>query len=177
MSNAVEQVRITRNDNLNVVAAQHSGNAIKRIVWAAIAGSVIEWFEFSVYGYLAAIMGKVFFSSSTPTVQIIASLATFAIAFMARPFGGVICGALGDRHGRKQVLDITLFVMAGATFCIGLIPSQASIGIAAPLLLIFMRLLHGLSAGGEISAAAIYVAEHCEDRHRTIKTVRVEVGD
>lgn len=176
MSNVVEQVRTTRNDNLHGVTAQHSGDAMKRLVWAAMAGSVIEWFEFSVYGYLAAVMGKVFFASSTPTVQIIASLATFAIAFLARPFGGVICGALGDRHGRKQVLNMTLFVMAGATFCIGLIPSQASIGIAAPLLLILMRLLQGLSAGGEISAAAIYVAEHCEDRHRTIKTAWVEVG-
>ncbi|WP_178118580.1 MFS transporter [Pseudomonas sp. SZ57] len=176
MSNAVEQVRTTHNDNLHVVAAQHSEDAMKRIVWAAMVGSVIEWFDFSVYGYLAAVMGKVFFASSTPTVQIIASLATFAIAFLARPFGGVICGALGDRHGRKQVLNMTLFVMAGATFCIGLIPSQASIGIAAPLLLILMRLLQGLSAGGEISAAAIYVAEHCEDRHRTIKTAWVEVG-
>ena len=149
---------------------------LKRVVCAALAGSIIEWFEFSVYGYLAAVMGKVFFSSSTPTIQLIASLATFAIAFLARPFGGMICGVLGDRYGRKHVLNMTLFVMAGATFAIGLIPGHASIGIAAPILLVLMRLLQGLSAGGEVSAAAIYVAEHCQDRHRTLMTAWVEVG-
>ncbi|MBK4992451.1 MFS transporter [Pseudomonas sp. S37] len=149
---------------------------LKRVVCAAVAGSIIEWFEFSVYGYLAAVMGKVFFSSSTPAVQIIASLAAFAIAFLARPFGGIICGALGDRLGRKQVLNMTLFVMALSTFAIGLIPSHETIGIAAPILLVVMRLLQGLSAGGEVSAAAIYVAEHCDDRHRTLMTGWVEVG-
>ncbi|WP_321944348.1 MFS transporter [Paraburkholderia tropica] len=149
---------------------------LNRVVIAAMAGSIIEWFEFSVYGYLAAVMGQVFFSSSTATVQIIASLATFAIAFLARPFGGAICGLLGDKYGRKSVLNTTLFVMAAATFAIGLIPSQASIGIAAPSLLVLMRLLQGLSAGGEVSAAAIFVAEQCEDRHRTLMTAWVEVG-
>lgn len=149
---------------------------LKRVVYAAVAGSIIEWFEFSVYGYLAAVMGKVFFSSSSPSVQVIASLAAFAIAFLARPFGGIICGALGDRFGRKHVLNMTLFVMAIATFCIGLIPSYSTIGIAAPVLLVIMRLLQGLSAGGEVSAAAIFVAEHCSDRRRTLMTGWVEVG-
>ncbi|KPB81798.1 hypothetical protein BTW15_20135 [Pseudomonas syringae pv. tomato] len=149
---------------------------LKRVVYAAVAGSIIEWFEFSVYGYLAAVMGKVFFSSSSPTVQVIASLAAFAIAFLARPFGGIICGALGDRFGRKHVLNMTLLVMAIATFGIGLIPSYATIGIAAPILLVIMRLLQGLSAGGEVSAAAIFVAEHCSDRRRTLMTGWVEVG-
>ena len=148
----------------------------KRVVLAASAGSLIEWFEFSVYGYLAGVMGAVFFASSSPSMQVIASLATFAIAFLARPFGGIVCGALGDRYGRKVVLNLTLFVMAGATFAIGLIPSYETIGVAAPLLLILMRLLQGLSAGGELSAAAIYVAEHCSDRRRSFMTSWVEVG-
>lgn len=149
---------------------------LKRVVAGAAAGSVIEWFEFSVYGYLAAVMGKVFFTSSDPGVQIIASFAAFAIAFLARPFGGIICGALGDRIGRKRVLNITLFVMAASTFAIGLVPSYASIGILAPVLLTLLRLLQGLSAGGEVGAAAIFVAERCSDHHRTRMTAWVEVG-
>ncbi|CAE6935910.1 Proline/betaine transporter [Paraburkholderia domus] len=149
---------------------------LRRVVWGAMAGSIIEWFEFSVYGYLAAVMGKVFFSTSSPSVQIVASFATFAVAFLARPFGGVICGVLGDRYGRKSVLNATLFVMAAATFCIGLLPSYSSIGVLAPVLLVVLRLLQGLSAGGEVSAAAIYVAERCEDRNRTLMTAWVEVG-
>lgn len=176
MSRALEHDTDIAAGGSSALDNQHTDGALKRIVWAAVAGSVIEWFEFSVYGYLAAVMGKVFFASSTPTIQIIASLATFAIAFLARPFGGIICGALGDRFGRKHVLNLTLFVMAGATFAIGLIPSQATIGAAAPILLVCMRLLQGLSAGGEVSAAAIYVAEHCEDHHRTVMTGWIEVG-
>lgn len=149
---------------------------LKRVVIGASAGSVIEWFEFSVYGYLATIMGKVFFSSSDPGTQIIASFAAFSIAFLARPFGGIVCGALGDRMGRKRVLNLTLFVMAASTFAIGLVPTHASIGIAAPVILSVLRLLQGLSAGGEVSAAAIFVAERCDDHHRTRMTAWVEVG-
>ncbi|MGX9394018.1 MFS transporter (plasmid) [Nitrobacteraceae bacterium UC4446_H13] len=149
---------------------------LKRVILGASAGSVIEWFEFSVYGYLAVIMGKVFFPSSDPGVQIIASFGAFAVAFLSRPFGGIICGVLGDRLGRKHVLNLTLFVMATATFAIGLIPSHDSIGVAAPIILSVLRLLQGLSAGGENSAAAIFVAERCDDHHRTRMTAWVEVG-
>lgn len=156
--------------------AENNDAELKRVVAGAAAGSVIEWFEFSVYGYLAAVMGKVFFTSSEPSVQIVASFAAFAIAFLARPFGGIICGALGDRIGRKRVLNITLFVMAASTFAIGLVPSYASIGIAAPVILTILRLLQGLSAGGEVGAAAIFVAERCGNHHRTRMTAWVEVG-
>ncbi|WP_332302754.1 MFS transporter [Rhizobium sp. GR12] len=149
---------------------------LKRVVAGAAAGSVIEWFEFSVYGYLAAVMGKVFFTTSEPRVQIIASFAAFAVAFLARPFGGIVCGALGDRIGRKRVLNLTLFVMAASTFAIGLVPGYASIGIAAPIALTLLRLLQGLSAGGEVGAAAIFVAERCGNHHRTRMTAWVEVG-
>lgn len=153
-----------------------SGEGLHRVVLAAMAGSVIEWFEFSVYGYLAAIMGKVFFSTSSPGVQLIASFATFAIAFVARPFGGIMCSVLADRYGRKTVLNVTLFVMAAATFGIGLLPSYATLGTLAPILLVVLRLLQGLSAGGEVSAAAIYVAERSENHNRTLMTAWVEVG-
>lgn len=129
-----------------------------------------------MYGYLAAIIGRVFFVSSSSAVQIIASPATFSIAFLRSPFGGVICGLLGDRRGRKSGLDAILFVVASATFAIGLVADYATIGELARALLVALRLLQGLSAGGEVSAAAIFVAARCDDRHRTLMTARAEVS-
>lgn len=151
-------------------------NELNRVVLASIVGSFVEWFEFSVYGYLAAILGKVFFASSSEGVQLIASLAAFAIAFLARPFGGLLFGPLGDKFGRKHVLTATIILMAGSTFAIGLIPSYTTIGIFAPILLVLMRLLQGISAGGEASGAAIFVAEYCKDKNRTAITSWIEVG-
>lgn len=174
--NAPSKYGTSPSDGVADLGDNVSKNGLRRVVYGAMAGSVIEWFEFSVYGYLAAVMGKVFFSTSSPSVQIIASFAAFAIAFLARPFGGIFCSVLGDRYGRKSVLNVTLYVMAGATFCIGLLPSFTSIGVLAPALLVVLRLLQGLSAGGEVSAAAIYVAERSEDRNRTLMTSWVEVG-
>lgn len=153
-----------------------SPNEIRRVVIASVVGSFVEWFEFSVYGYLASILGRVFFPSSSPSVQLIASLAAFAVAFLSRPFGGIIFGPLGDKYGRKNVLTVTIIMMAGATFAIGLIPSYATIGIAAPILLVALRLLQGISAGGEASGAAIFVAEYCADKNRTTVTSWIEVG-
>lgn len=149
---------------------------LNRVVLASVVGSFVEWFEFSVYGYLAGVLGKVFFPASAPGTQLIASLAAFAIAFFARPFGGFIFGPIGDRYGRKQVLTVTILMMAIATFAIGLIPSHDSIGIAAPVLLVLLRLLQGISAGGEGSGAAIFVAEYCADKRRTAITSWIEVG-
>lgn len=153
-----------------------SERELNRVVLASVVGSFVEWFEFSVYGYLAAVLGKVFFPTGSPSVQLIASLAAFAIAFFARPFGGVVFGSLGDRYGRKQVLTVTIVMMAFATFAIGLIPSYGTIGLAAPVLLVLMRLAQGISAGGEASGAAIFVAEYCRDRNRTALTSWIEVG-
>lgn len=147
-----------------------------RVVIAAMAGSFIEWFEFSVYGYLASVMGQVFFPSSTPAVQVIASLAAFAVAFFARPFGGIVFGMIGDRLGRKRALNMTLTTMATATFCIGLIPSHSTIGLASPVLLVLLRLVQGFSGGGEVAGASIFVAEHSGDKYRTLLTSWVEVG-
>jgi len=159
-------------------SASHKVNKreLNRVVLASVAGSFIEWFEFSVYGYLASIIGKVFFPTSEPSTQLIASLAAFAIAFLARPFGGALFGRLGDKYGRKQVLTATILMMAVSTFAIGLIPSHDSIGIAAPILLVVLRLLQGISAGGEGSGASIFVAEYCSDRSRTGMTSWIEVG-
>ncbi|RZF24386.1 MFS transporter [Paraburkholderia sp. UYCP14C] len=149
---------------------------LRRVVLASAVGSFVEWFEFSVYGYLAAVMGRVFFPASAAGTQLIASLAAFAIAFFARPFGGFIFGPIGDRFGRKSVLTATIIMMAFATFCIGLIPDHGVIGIASPILLVMLRLLQGISAGGEASGAAIFVAEYCRDNNRTLMTSWIEVG-
>ncbi|WP_144631356.1 MFS transporter [Bordetella genomosp. 13] len=149
---------------------------LNKVVLASVVGSFVEWFEFSVYGYLASVLGRVFFPSTEPGMQLIASLAAFAVAFFARPFGGVIFGPIGDRFGRKRVLTVTILMMAVSTFAIGLIPSYATIGVAAPILLVLLRLLQGISAGGEGSGAAIFVAEYCSDKRRTAITSWIEVG-
>lgn len=153
-----------------------SDQQLKRVVIASMVGSFIEWYEFAVYGYLAVIMGQVFFPNGDAATQIIASFATFAVAFIARPFGGFIFGWMGDKFGRKRALNLTLVLMTVSTFLIGLIPSYQSAGIIAPIILIFFRLIQGFSGGGEASGAAIFVAEHCRDDHRTLMTSWVELG-
>lgn len=149
---------------------------MRRVIFAAMAGSFVEWFEFSVYGYLALVMGNVFFAGGSDSTRVIAAFAAFAVAFIARPFGGLIFGLIGDKFGRKRALNLALMLMAVATFCIGLIPSYQSIGITAPILLVAMRLLQGLSSGGEISGASIFVAECSPDAKRTLHTSWIEVG-
>lgn len=153
-----------------------SQQQLKRVVIASMVGSFIEWYEFAVYGYMAVVMGQVFFPNGNASTQIIASFATFAIAFLARPFGGFVFGWIGDRLGRKRALNLTLILMTISTFLIGLIPSYATIGITAPIVLILFRLIQGFSGGGEASGAAIFVAEHCQDNHRTYMTSWVELG-
>lgn len=160
----------------NIERRPVGSSELRRVVLAALVGSFVEWFEFSVYGYLAVALGKVFFAASSPGIQVVASWGAFAIAFFSRPIGGIFFGALGDRHGRKRVLTITIVMMALSTFLIGVLPGYATIGIAAPLLLIAMRLMQGLSAGGEASGAAIFVAEYCRDRNRTFLCSWIEVG-
>lgn len=157
-------------------AQRKESTVLKRVVVAAMAGSFIEWFEFSVYGYLAALMGQIFFANDSPAIQLIASFATFSVAFFARPLGGIVFGLIGDRIGRKTSLNLTLIIMALATFCIGILPSYASVGIISPILLVLMRLIQGFSSGGEIAGAAIFVAEHSKDHHRTFMTSWIEVG-
>ncbi|WP_321854403.1 MFS transporter [Paraburkholderia tropica] len=149
---------------------------LRRVVIASLFGSFVEFFEFSIYGYLAAFMGKVFFPGSSPSVQLITALATFAIAFLSRPFGGIVFGSLGDRYGRKMVLTWSILLMAFATFATGLLPSYNSMGVASTIFLIILRLLQGFSAGGEASGASIFVAEYCRDRNRTALTSWIEVG-
>ena len=139
---------------------------LKKAITAAALGNAMEWFDFGVYGFVAYALGQVFFPGASPGVQMIAALATFSVPFLVRPLGGLFFGAMGDKFGRQKVLSVTIIIMAVSTFCIGLIPSYASIGIWAPILLLLAKLAQGFSVGGEYSGAAIFVAEYSPDRKR-----------
>ncbi|GAB6853557.1 glycine betaine/L-proline transporter ProP [Asaia astilbis] len=149
---------------------------LKRAVGAAALGNAMEWFDFGVYGYIAVTLGKVFFPAADKSVSLIATLATFSIAFLIRPIGGAIFGPLGDRYGRQKVLAATMIAMSLGTFAIGLIPSYASIGIWAPILLLLARLVQGFSTGGEYGGAATFIAEYSTDRRRGLMGSWLEFG-
>ncbi|PAZ16522.1 MFS transporter [Streptomyces sp. SA15] len=139
---------------------------LKRAVGASALGNCMEWFDFGVYSYLAATIGKVFFPGASPAAQVISSFATFAAAFVVRPLGGMVFGHLGDRLGRQKVLATTMIMMAIGTFAIGLIPGYGTLGVAAPILLLVARLVQGFSTGGEYGGATTFVAEYSPDRRR-----------
>ncbi|HEY2930008.1 MFS transporter [Piscinibacter sp.] len=132
----------------------------KKVIFASSLGTVFEWYDFYLYGTLAAIIGKQFFSNLDPSSQVIFSLLAFAAGFIVRPFGALVFGRLGDMIGRKYTFLVTILIMGLSTFIVGILPSFASIGIAAPIILIGLRLLQGLALGGEYGGAATYVAEH-----------------
>src|SRR4051794_19476424 len=132
----------------------------KKVIFASSLGTVFEWYDFYLYGSLAAIIGKQFFSGLDPAAAFIASLLAFAAGFFVRPFGALVFGRLGDMIGRKYTFLVTILIMGLSTFIVGVLPSYASIGAAAPIILIGLRLLQGLALGGEYGGAATYVAEH-----------------
>ncbi|MET7512666.1 glycine betaine/L-proline transporter ProP [Streptomyces sp. NPDC005480] len=139
---------------------------VKRAVKAAALGNAMEWFDFGVYSYIAVTLGKVFFPSGNPTAQLLSTFGAFAAAFLVRPIGGMVFGPLGDRVGRQKVLAVTMIMMAAGTFAIGLIPSYATIGVWAPILLLLARLVQGFSTGGEYGGASTFIAEYAPDKKR-----------
>jgi len=148
----------------------------KKAVIATAMGNAMEWFDFGIYSYLVVILGKVFYSGVSDSAQLIFSFGTFAVAFLVRPIGGMFFGMLGDRLGRKTILAATLIIMAVATFSIGLIPSFATIGITAPILLLIARLVQGFSTGGEYAGAMTFIAESTPDKKRGVMASGLEVG-
>ena len=132
----------------------------KKVIFASSLGTVFEWYDFYLYGTLAVIIGKQFFSALDPNSQVIFSLLAFAAGFIVRPFGALVFGRLGDMIGRKYTFLVTILIMGLSTFIVGILPTYASIGVAAPVILIVLRLLQGLALGGEYGGAATYVAEH-----------------
>src|SRR6185369_16255759 len=138
----------------------------KKVIFASSLGTVFEWYDFYLYGSLAAIIGKQFFSGLDPSAAFIASLLAFAAGFFVRPFGALVFGRLGDMIGRKYTFLVTILIMGLSTFLFGLLPNYNSIGIAAPIILIVLRLVQGLALGGEYGGAATYVAEHAPQGKR-----------
>lgn len=143
---------------------------VRRVIAASSLGTIFEWYDFFIYGTLAAIVGKVFFPASSPTAQLLLTLATFAVGFGVRPLGAVLFGYLGDRLGRKYTFLVTITLMGLATAGLGFVPSAEQIGIAAPIILLILRALQGLALGGEYGGAAIYVAEHARADRRGFYT-------
>jgi MFS family permease len=138
-------------------------NSIRKVIAASSVGTMIEWYDFYIFGSLAPIIATQFFPKENPTAAFLATLAAFGVGFVIRPFGAIVFGRLGDLVGRKYTFLLTLLIMGGATFAIGLIPSYESIGMLAPILVFVLRALQGLALGGEYGGAAIYVAEHAPE--------------
>ena len=143
-----------------------STKGIWKVITASSLGTLIEWYDFYIFGSLATVLASQFFPKTNPTAALLSTLATFAAGFIVRPFGALVFGRLGDLIGRKYTFLLTLIIMGGSTFAIGLIPGYESIGFVAPLLVLLLRLLQGLALGGEYGGAATYVAEHAPANRR-----------
>ena len=143
-----------------------STRGIWRVIGASSAGTLIEWYDFYIFGSLATVIANQFFPKTNPTAALLSTLATFAAGFIVRPFGALVFGRLGDLMGRKNTFLLTLVLMGGSTFAIGLVPGYEQIGFAAPLLVLLLRLVQGLALGGEYGGAATYVAEHAPPNRR-----------
>ena len=147
----------------------------KKVIFASSLGTVFEWYDFYLYGSLAAIIAKQFFTGLNPTSGFIFALLAFAAGFAVRPFGALVFGRIGDMVGRKYTFLITIVIMGLSTFLVGLLPTYASIGVAAPIALIVLRLLQGLALGGEYGGAATYVAEHAPPGKRGLYTSFIQI--
>jgi len=140
--------------------------SIRSVILASSVGTLIEWYDFYIFGSLATVIASQFFPKTNPTAALLSTLATFAAGFIVRPFGALVFGRLGDLIGRKYTFLLTLIIMGGSTFAIGLIPSYDRIGVFAPIIILLLRLLQGLALGGEYGGAATYVAEHSPANRR-----------
>jgi MFS transporter, MHS family, shikimate and dehydroshikimate transport protein len=150
---------------------------LRRVVVASMIGATIEWYDFFLYGVIAGIVfNKLFFPASDPLVSTLLAYATFAVGFVARPLGGVIFGHYGDRLGRKNMLVMTLLIMGVATFLIGLLPSYQEIGVAAPVLMLVLRVLQGIGLGGEWGGAVLMTYEYAEPHRRGLFASLPQIG-
>ena len=154
---------------------QVSKSKIWQVIGASSLGTVIEWYDFYIFGSLAAIIAPLFYPPGNDTFAYIAYLATFAVGFVVRPFGALFFGRIGDIVGRKYAFLVTLLIMGGSTAIIGFLPTFESIGYAAPIILLLVRVLQGLALGGEYGGAAVYVAEHVPDNKRGFYTSFIQI--
>jgi MFS transporter, MHS family, shikimate and dehydroshikimate transport protein len=161
------------------VGGEHEGqtSSVRAVALASLVGTTVEWYDYFVYGTTAAlIFGTLFFPEFSTLAGTLAAFATFAVGFFARPLGGVIFGHFGDKVGRKTMLVITLFLMGGATFLIGLLPTYKTIGVWAPILLVTLRIIQGIGLGGEWGGAALMVSEHSPPNRRGFYASSVQMG-
>ena len=162
-----------KNDNAGDGAL--SGRQLWRVIAASAVGTMIEWYDFYIFGSLAIVISPLFYPSGNNTLALIAYLTTFAVGFVVRPFGALFFGRIGDLVGRKYAFLVTLLIMGGATALLGFLPTYATIGIAAPIILLLVRILQGLALGGEYGGAAVYVAEHVPDAKRGFYTSFIQI--
>jgi MFS family permease len=149
--------------------------AIWRVILAAAVGTMIEWYDFYIFGSLATIIAPLFYPSGNDALALTAYLSTFAVGFVVRPFGALVFGRIGDLVGRKYAFLVTLVLMGGSTALVGFLPVYASIGMAAPIALLLIRVTQGLALGGEYGGAAVYVAEHVPDERRGFYTSFIQI--
>jgi MFS family permease len=146
-----------------------------QVIAASAVGTMIEWYDFYIFGSLAVTISPLFYPEGNDTLALIAYLSTFAVGFVVRPFGALFFGRIGDLVGRKYAFLVTLLIMGGATAAIGFLPTYATIGLAAPIILLLIRVLQGLALGGEYGGAAVYVAEHVPDERRGFYTSFIQI--
>jgi MFS transporter, MHS family, proline/betaine transporter len=158
-----------------VAPADAPPGVVRKAIAASAIGNATEWFDYGIYAYGVTYISAAIFPGDTATATLLA-LMTFAVSFLVRPLGGLVWGPLGDRVGRKRVLAITILMMAGATLCVGLVPSYASIGLWAPILLVLLRMIQGFSTGGEYGGAATFMAEYAPCRRRGFLGSFLEFG-
>ena len=136
-----------------------SRQSATRTALAGLIGNVLEWFDFAVFGFFSSEIGAAFFPGSSPAAQQLKAFAVFALGFLARPIGSIVLGRIGDRVGRRALLTLSIALMGGATLLLGMLPTYATIGVAAPALLVVMRLIQGFSLGGEFTGSMVYTTE------------------
>jgi MHS family proline/betaine transporter-like MFS transporter len=143
-----------------------TGSNTGRVIAAGAIGNVLEWYDFAIYGYFAAAIGRVFFPSQDAVAQVLAAFGIFAVGFFMRPVGGALIGYIGDRFGRRAALTFSVAAMAIPTFLVGILPGYATLGIAAPILLTVLRMIQGLSVGGEYTTSVVFMVEHAPAERR-----------
>ncbi|RAU48023.1 MULTISPECIES: MFS transporter [unclassified Pseudomonas] len=156
-------------------SAVHDTRSIRKVVWAGAIGTLIEYYDYTAYAFLATTLAALFFPADEP-LALLYTFAVFGVAFVVRPIGGILLGALADKVGRKPALLVSVVGMVGATACIGLLPTYAAAGIAAPVLLCLLRCIQGMAAGGEMGGAVTYVAEVAPDAKRAALTSTTQIG-
>src|SRR5215813_7458934 len=143
-----------------------NSSQVRRMVAAGMIGNVLEWYDFAVYGYFAAAIGRHFFPHESTVAQLLSAFGVFAIGYLMRPVGGALIGHIGDRFGRRAALTFSVTAMAVPTFLIGLLPGYATLGLAAPIALTLLRMVQGLAVGGEYTSSMVFMVEHAPSGRR-----------